>query len=353
VPGNAARVGDSTAHGGVIMPPGAPLVMIGGKPAARVGDMHVCPMLNPGLPPPPHVGAAILPPGVPTVLIGGQPAACVGDMVTCSGPPDTIIPPGCPTVIIGMGGSGGGGAGSGAKGGAQAKSAAVKVDDGHYLDVKFVDKGGKPITGVQYSVKTPDGQLATGPLTGRIQMKGLQQGNCEIILKAFTKVAWSTKQAAVGDKVKLTAETAGIDNGEKAVLEIFVRDANFADRLLKTIESKVDGGKIQEDWVLEIDDDLLKIQTDKEQKGGYSYPSFYFRVSAGGLMSRSGLLEYKDYIEIELKDEAGKPVPKAAYKVILPNGVIIEGTLDQNGYAKIDKVPPGKVRVLFDIRQSK
>jgi uncharacterized Zn-binding protein involved in type VI secretion len=96
-------------------------------PAARIGDMHTCPMQTPGVPPVPHVGGPILPPGCPTVLIGGMPAARAGDMATCVGPPDTIamgsssvmigglpaarlgdttvhggvIAAGCPTVMIG------------------------------------------------------------------------------------------------------------------------------------------------------------------------------------------------------------------------------------------------------------
>jgi uncharacterized Zn-binding protein involved in type VI secretion len=65
--------------------------------AARVGDMHVCPMITVLVP---HVGGPIMPPGCPTVLIGGMPAACVGDMVTCVGPPDVIIM-GSSTVLIG------------------------------------------------------------------------------------------------------------------------------------------------------------------------------------------------------------------------------------------------------------
>jgi uncharacterized Zn-binding protein involved in type VI secretion len=56
-------------------------------PAARVGDMHTCPMFNG---PVPHVGGPILPPGCPTVLIGGMPAARATDMCTCVGPPDVI-----------------------------------------------------------------------------------------------------------------------------------------------------------------------------------------------------------------------------------------------------------------------
>ena len=95
-----------------------------GLPAARVGDMHVCPMVT-GLVP--HVGGPILPPGGIPVLIGGMPAARVGDMAVCVGPPDVValgsfavliggmpaarigdmtahggaIVMGCPTVLIG------------------------------------------------------------------------------------------------------------------------------------------------------------------------------------------------------------------------------------------------------------
>ncbi len=106
-----------------------------GKPAARIGDMHVCPMVTPGVPPIPHVGGPVTGPGAPTVLIGGMPASVMGDMCTCVGPSDTIIlgstgvfitgkPAarmgdscahggtivlGCPTVLIGEAGGGGGG----------------------------------------------------------------------------------------------------------------------------------------------------------------------------------------------------------------------------------------------------
>ncbi|QGY47045.1 type VI secretion protein [Maribellus comscasis] len=66
--------------------------------AARLTDMHTCPMVNPGGVP--HVGGPIISPGVPTVLIGGMPAAVVGDMAICTGPPDTIVQ-GSATVLIG------------------------------------------------------------------------------------------------------------------------------------------------------------------------------------------------------------------------------------------------------------
>ncbi len=109
-------------------------------PAARVTDMHTCPMVTGVVP---HVGGPIIPPGCPTVLIGMLPAARIGDMVTCVGPPDTIVKgsptvlignmpaarmgdntahggvivAGHPTTMIGDAGSGGGGGGGGAGGG--------------------------------------------------------------------------------------------------------------------------------------------------------------------------------------------------------------------------------------------
>lgn len=69
-------------------------------PAARITDMHICPMVTPGTPPIPHVGGPVIGPGSPTVLIGGMPAAVMGDQCTCVGPPDVIVK-GSATVLIG------------------------------------------------------------------------------------------------------------------------------------------------------------------------------------------------------------------------------------------------------------
>lgn len=70
-------------------------------PAARITDMHTCPMQTPAFPSPiPHAGGPVTGPGVPSVLIGNIPAAVVGDLCVCAGPPDTIVK-GSSTVLIG------------------------------------------------------------------------------------------------------------------------------------------------------------------------------------------------------------------------------------------------------------
>ena len=59
-------------------------------------------MVTPGLPPIPHVGGPIVGPGAPTVLIGSLPAAKVGDMLVCVGPPDSIVKGSATVMIMGM-----------------------------------------------------------------------------------------------------------------------------------------------------------------------------------------------------------------------------------------------------------
>lgn len=89
----AARVADTTNHGGVVVGPGEPTVLIGGMPAAVMGDNHTC-----AIPPPAHVPTVspfVI--GSTTVLIGGKPALRVGD--TCGCGASVLI--GEPTVLIG------------------------------------------------------------------------------------------------------------------------------------------------------------------------------------------------------------------------------------------------------------
>lgn len=70
-----------------------------GQPAARLGDMHVCPAVTGVVP---HVGGPISGPCAPTVLIGGMPAARISDMCVCVGPPDQIAAASTTVIIAGM-----------------------------------------------------------------------------------------------------------------------------------------------------------------------------------------------------------------------------------------------------------
>lgn len=342
----AARLGDQTAHGGTITGPGCPTVLIGGKPACVMGDQHVCPMQTPGTPPIPHVGGPIIGTGV-LVLIGKKPAAVMGDTAICVGPPSTIVA-GCPTVLIGSSGGGGGGAGSGGSAkSTEDSTSATEIEENHYIDVKFKDKSGKPISGVTYKVKTPDGKTSEGRLAGQVKKSGLPEGNSEIELRAIVKAAWSKKEARDGEKVKMQAEAIGMSSGVKAEFEVWKKDIGRAESIIDVIKDvSVSGGKAEAEWTYEFgDEDFDENDTRPE---GFSSPQFFFIVRMEGVQQRSGMLDYKDFIEIQLTDEDDKAVGGIGYRAFLPNGEVRKGKLDGDGYAKIKNVRPGKVRIEFE-----
>jgi len=349
----AARMSDQTVHGGVIVV-GFPMVLIGGLPAARVGDMHVCPMLNPGVPPPPHVGGPITK-GSASVMIGGMPAARMGDMLTCSGPPDTIAK-GCPTVLIGdsmSGGGGAGGSGSEKSGEAAPDSTTEEKVEEHYLNVAVVDSGGFPITGAEYELTPPTGPKTVSPLMGGVKEANVDSGSYDIEIRAIVSAKWSKTTAKVGEKVKATAETTGVPAGEKATLEIHVKDSAFPDAVLKTIETTVQSDKIEGEWELVVDKDFLKLQEQKLKGGGFSAPAYYFVAKTSTLSQRSGLLEYKDDIEFKLQDKDGNAIPDKKYRLILPSGEVKEGKLGGGGDAKATDIPPGKLKISINVRDDK
>jgi uncharacterized Zn-binding protein involved in type VI secretion len=72
------------------------------RPAARLTDMHLCPMATPAVVPVPHVGGPVAGPCAPTVLIAGLPAARISDTLVCVGPPDVIVQGNTTVLVMGM-----------------------------------------------------------------------------------------------------------------------------------------------------------------------------------------------------------------------------------------------------------
>ncbi|MGB0930942.1 MAG: PAAR domain-containing protein, partial [Chitinophagales bacterium] len=214
------------------------------QPAARVGDMHTCPMVTPGAPPVPHVGGPIAM-GSHNVLICKMPAARMGDMATCVGPPDTIVKGspvvlingkpaarmgdntahggvivvGAPTVLIGTSGGGGGGGGGGAKAKAKKKGGFFSnLLDGVQLGldiVGLIPGVGEIADGINAAIYLARGDYANAALSaaamvpfagwaatgGKLAMKGAKG------LKAANKAAKVTKAAKKADKAADVGKT--------------------------------------------------------------------------------------------------------------------------------------------------
>lgn len=360
----AARLSDMTVHGGSIIA-GFPMVLIGNMPAARVGDMHLCPMVNPGTPPPPHVGGPIMPPGVPTVLIGGQPAACVGDMVTCSGPPDTIAPPGCPTVLIGSGGAGaGGGAGSSSDSEAEgvettaaeaeigeyeptAQSDDDELIESHFVHAQFVDKAGFVVSEMGYKATMPNGQTSSGKTSGGIHITLESAGNTDIELFGITRICWSSDRVKIGDEAKMMIETCGLESGTKGMMELFVRDRSFAPQSLRRWEIEINDNKIEEPWIAAVSERTIEEQREVAKKGGFTCPYYFFTIKINEYSARSGPLVVTDDVSIKLTTERAIALADSEFRLHLCNGEVRQAKLGADGCAEVKDVIAGRHELVF------
>ena len=347
-------------------------VLINNLPAAKqddqiIGvDIHIVMVPSPAGPVPtplPHPFVGMIDGELSSsVQIMGKAAATVGSTATNNPshiptPPGTAFqkPPmnkskiimGSPNVLIGNGGGGSGGGSGGGEGVAESSADEAAVEEGHTLQVKFVDKGGKPITGVKYSVKSPDNQVSTGSLSGEVKKSGVKEGDHEISLQAITSASWSTKTAKVGETVQLQADISGFDSGTEAVFQIFKQSTSSADEQMDTVKAESSGDKVEADWQFEYQGDTGNPSLGKKRAGKYSNPRFYFIVDVDGSRARSGVLEITDSLKIVLKDENGNPIADEEYVVHFANGEVRRGTLDQNGEAVENRIPTEKSRVVF------
>lgn len=212
------------------------------KPAARLTDLHVCPMVTVLVP---HVGGPIAFPGEPRVLIGGLPAARVGDFCVCVGPPDVIamgsftvliggkpaarmgdltahggtIVGGFPTVLIGDLGAGVGSPAGFTMAGARASGAAftstnclgegavasvaqspllVAADPAKssWIEIELVDQDGQPVAHERYRVTPPGGKPIEGFLdaNGFARVGGIEPGTCAVTFPGLDRAVCQPDQ---------------------------------------------------------------------------------------------------------------------------------------------------------------
>lgn len=169
-----------------------------------------------------------------------------------------------------------------------------------------------------------------------------------------TKIQWDKKEARRGNILKLQAEFERIEDNAEATVIIYEYDQDGNHDKIATIPTTIKNRKLDLQWEYEYHEDTDEIPTDEElQKYGNSYnpPEYFFVVVIDGAKfgeeQESGLLEFKDWVELELVDEEGNQKPDEEYIIHLPDGTQKKGNLDSKGYAKVEDIPPGKFSVEY------
>ena len=107
------------------------------------------------------------------------------------------------------------------------------------------------------------------------------------------------------------------------------------------------GNRVNAEWAFEYQKDVDDLSDKVEGDEHYYYPEYFFDLKVGGKSAQSGLIRFIDWIEIELVTEEGQVVPNADYVAYFADGSEKTGRLDEEGKAKLEDIPPGKVHLEF------
>jgi hypothetical protein len=169
-----------------------------------------------------------------------------------------------------------------------------------------------------------------------------------------TNMKWSAKEARRGDILTLSANVSGCREGTEAAVTIYEYDRDGIHDNVVELPATVTDDRIELDWEFDYQGDIDEIPTEDELKKygkHYSPPEYFFVVEINGQKfgrkQESGLLTFKERIEIRLSDDKEQEKQNLDYVLHLPDGTERKGKLDEGGYASEDDLPPGRIELKF------
>ena len=238
------------------------------------------------------------------------------------------------------------------------------VGNGSDIEIKVEDKDGKVVAqfaGKAYgdyygnSLIIPEDLRESLVFTAKLTKHGLdKKSNVLQVIPPVkvTNMKWGQKEARRGDKVKLTGDIQGVPDGVEAEIRIYEYDQDGAHDFITKFPWRVKNKKIEAEWEYEYHEDTDEIPTDEEMQrygSNYNHPEYFFIIDVFGKRigkkQESGLLRFKDWIEITMLDYDMNPMENHDYEILLPDGSKKKGKLDADGHAIIKDVPPGQIEV--------
>jgi uncharacterized surface anchored protein len=241
------------------------------------------------------------------------------------------------------------------------------VGNGSEIEIDVEDKKGKKVEklkgqvfGDQFagSIVIPDKAKEEITFTAKLAKHGLtmKSGPMAVFNVKVTNMKWGQKEAREGDVVKLSADIDGVPDETEVMIKIYEYDRDGAHDFITKFPCRVKNKKIEAEWEYEYHEDTDEIPThDEMQKYGKSYnpPEYFFVIDVHGRRfgdkQESGLLIFKDWIQLEACDELGDVLSNANFQITLADGTEVKGKLDENGAIRIDNLSPGQYTCEIEI----
>lgn len=243
----------------------------------------------------------------------------------------------------------------------------LMVGNGAPVEIKAFNGSGKKIG-------STDGRIVSNRFQGRIVIpektkpgefvyfkvklpkNNLSGESNRVIVLPKPKVydlAWSTDEARRGDLVTISATLENVISHTEVKVIVYEHDGDGAHDKIAELPTQVLNEKIKLTWEYQYTEDTDDILTEDELgRYGESYnpPEYFFTVklaeSEFGKKQESGLLRFKDFIDVFVKWNDGTPISEGRYRLRLPNGTELDDILDEDGHLRIDDTDPGPFEFL-------
>jgi len=171
-----------------------------------------------------------------------------------------------------------------------------------------------------------------------------------------SNMAWSAEEARRGDLLVLSADVTGLREGTEVQVTIYEHDADGAHDRITELPGRIAQNRLEVRWLYEYHEDTDEILTQEElnnYSGTYNPPEYFFTIkyqsTEFGREQESGILTFKDWVEIVGEDPYGRPLRNTDYVLRLADGNERRGTLDEDGFAREEDIPPGSYEIEFEI----
>jgi len=240
------------------------------------------------------------------------------------------------------------------------------VGNGSEIELDVEDKKGNivekvkgQVFGDQFagSLVIPEIAKEKVTFTAKLPKHGLTKKSGALVVFSFkvTNMKWGQKEARRGDIVKLIADIDGLPDDSEVMVLIYEYDQDGAHDFITKFPRRVKNKKIEAEWEYEYHEDTDDIPTQEEMKKygkSYNPPEYFFVIDFHGKRfgekQESKLLEFKDWIEIRAYYSDGNRLGKENFAIIFADGTKKKGLLDDDGFCRMENIPPGKYHIEFE-----
>ncbi len=159
---------------------------------------------------------------------------------------------------------------------------------------------------------------------------------------------WDKQEAHRGDILKMTADIEGLADGNEVELQIWEHDADGVHDFITKFPVIIKNKKVEANWEFQYVEDTDDIPTHEESEKGYQWPEYFFRIVTNGKSSDSGLLKFKDFIEIEWVYDNNEPAANRNFKLISADGTERNGSFDGDGRYNVGDISPGPFNIILE-----